>query len=296
MTDAQILAAIAPAADDRWRQLFGMPLWGNPVDAADEVVDVLAQLLYDLEVDVTFDWLTWYSPGRYPDGEGLASAPVADSVRMLASYLHGERVATGAIRSGLVDGSIPASINRLWDWYRECRVGEDTAFVDHAEYSADGTYLWSYERRWAPGGALCWVGLNPGPGDRDAGSRPALRRVASWARREGCAAVVVVNLYSLRSMDPTTLHTTTNDIVGDRTDDTIRATSRDARITLAAWGASKMVRQRSTEVLELLDNPLCVGVNKNGEPRHPLYVPAATALVPYGPPESTSPINAQAIA
>ena len=69
---------------------------------------------------------------------------------MLASYLHGDKVAGGAVRSGLVDGSIPASINRLWDWYRECRVGDDAAFVDHAEYSDDGTYLWSYERRWSP--------------------------------------------------------------------------------------------------------------------------------------------------
>ena len=296
MTDAQVLDSIAPAADDRWRQLFGMPVWDNPVDAADMVVDALLQRLYDLDLDVSFDWLTWYSPGRYPGGEGLALAPVADSVRMLASYLHGDRVAAGALRSGLVDGSISASINRLWDWYRECRVGEDAAFVDHAEYSDDGTYLWSYERRWAPGGALCWVGLNPGPGDRDTGSRPALRRVASWARREGCAAIVVVNLFSLRSADPTTLQATTDDIVGDRTDATIHAASRDARITLAAWGANKMVRLRSAEVLELLDNPLCAGVNKNGEPRHPLYVPAKTPLVPYRPPEPTSRINARAIA
>ena len=296
MTDAQILAAIAPAADDRWRRLFGMPLWSHPADVADEVIDALAQRLYDLDVAVSFDWMTWYSPGRYPGGEGLALAPVAESVRMLASYLHGERVAGGALRSGLVDGSILAAINRVWDWYRESRVGEDCAFVDHAEYSADGTYLWSYERRWAPGGALCWVGLNPGPGDHDAGSRPALRRVASWARREGCAAVVVVNLFSLRSTVATSLTAVHDDIVGDRTDETIRAASRDARITLAAWGANKMVRQRSGDVLELLDNPLCAGVNKNGEPRHPLYVPASTALVPYRPPKRTPPINARAIA
>ena len=118
MTDAQILAAIAPAADDRWRRLFGMPLWSHPADAADEVIDALAQCLYDLDVAVSFDWMTWYSPGRYPGGEGLALAPVAESVRMLASYLHGERVATGALRSGLVDGSILAAINRVWDWYR----------------------------------------------------------------------------------------------------------------------------------------------------------------------------------
>ena len=85
-------------------------------------------------------------------------------------------------------------------------------------------------------------------------------------------------------------------MVGDRTDATIRAASRDALVTLAAWGATKMVRQRSAAVFELLDNPMCVGVTKNGEPRHPLYVPAATALVEYGPPEQTTRINARAIA
>ena len=135
-----------------------------------------------------------------------------------------------------------------------------------------------------------------GIGDRDTGSRPALRRVASWAGREGCAAVVGVNLFSLRSADPTTLEAMNGDIVGDRTDDTIRAASRDARVTLAAWGANKMVRHRSADVLELLDDPLCAGVNKNGEPRHPLYVPAKTPLVPYRPPEPTSRTNARAIA
>ena len=72
MTDAEILAAIAPAADDRWRRLFGMPLWSNPVGAADEVVDALVQLLYELDVGVSFDWMTWYWPGRYPGGEGPA--------------------------------------------------------------------------------------------------------------------------------------------------------------------------------------------------------------------------------
>lgn len=28
---------------------------------------------------------------------------------------------------------------------------------------------------------MCWVGLNPGTGDTDAGPRPTLRRVVSWA-------------------------------------------------------------------------------------------------------------------
>ena len=97
-----------------------MPLWSRPVDATDDVIDALAQRLYDLDVAVSFDWMTWYSPGRYPGGEGLrAGTGRGGPSGCHESYLHGERVATGALRSGLVDGSILAAINRLWDWYRE---------------------------------------------------------------------------------------------------------------------------------------------------------------------------------
>jgi hypothetical protein len=175
-----------------------------------------------------------------------------------------------------------AAIRRLWTWYREAVNGE-AEFVDHAEYSADGTYRWSYERRWAPGGTLCWVGLNPGTGDRDAGPRPTLRKVVGWAKREGCAAVTVVNLFSYRSTDPRALGATPIDIVGERTDETIRAASRGAQVTLAAWGANSIVKHRSRDVAGMLVNPQCVGLTKDGEPRHPLYVAAVTPLTPYRP-------------
>jgi hypothetical protein len=173
-----------------------------------------------------------------------------------------------------------AAIRRLWTWYRPAVSGEGE-FVDHAEYSPDGTYRWSYERRRAPGGTFCWVGLNPGTGDRDSGPRPTLRKVVGWAKREDCAAVTVVNLFSYRSTDPRALRATNTDIIGERTDDTIRAASRAAQVTLAAWGANKIVKHRSREVFEMLIDPMCVGVTKDGEPRHPLYVAASTPLTPY---------------
>ena len=130
---------------------------------------------------------------------------------------------------------------------------------------------------------MCWVGFNPGTGDTDAGPRPTLRRVVSWARRAGCGGLVVVNLFSYRSTDPDSLMSADTDIVGEVTDDTIRVASRSAKVTLAAWGGHKVIRTRSNEVVPLLDNPMCAGVTKSGEPRHPLYVPAATALLPYRP-------------
>jgi hypothetical protein len=279
LTDAELLGKLAPAADPRWAEFFGNPLWSDPSVAKQDDLLPLTGSLYDLGVVVPFDWPVWHASGRYSGGHGLTWAPVADAVRLLTSYVRGDRFCDGALLAGVVDGTVPAAVRRLWDWYRSARVG-DADFVDRSEYSSDETYRWSYERRWAPGGVLCWVGLNPGTGDTDAGRRPTLGRVVSWARRERCGAVVVVNLFSYRSTDPDALLSPRMDIVGELTDETIRRSSGTAFVTLAAWGGHKAIGRRSADVVRLLDNPMCVGLTKGGEPRHPLYIPAATALQP----------------
>lgn len=281
-TDREVMAAIAPPVDSRWRELFAMPVWSDPSRAADgEVAEMLGHF-HDLGLVVPFDWPGWYRPDRYLAGEGLASAPVADAVRLLTAYVRGDRFCDGALLGGATDGSIPAAIGSLWGWYLRATAGS-VDFVERAEYSADRNYRWFYERRWAPGGVMCWVGLNPGTGDTDAGPRPTLRRVVSWAKREKCGAVVVVNLFSYRSTDPAALSAAHVDIVGDRTDNIIRKASCHGRVTFAAWGSNPVIKNRSAEVLGLLEDPRCVGVTKSGEPRHPLYVPVATELTPYRP-------------
>lgn len=285
-TDDEVLASIASAGDPAWADLFAMPLWSSPASATESDASAFIGHAYDLGLVAPFDWPRWYSPGRFPAGVGLDSAPVADAVRLTTSFVRGNRFNDDAVLAGITDGTIPAAINRLWAWYRQS-ITDDSTFVDHAEYSDDGTYRWTYERRWAPGASLCWVGLNPGTGDTDNGRRPTLARVVSWAKRERCAAVVVVNLYSFRSTDPAALRSAEVDIIGHRTDEAISHASQRARVTLAAWGGNKAIGTRSRRVMELLHDPVCAGTTKSGEPRHPLYVAEATPLMPYRPTADT---------
>jgi hypothetical protein len=280
-TDAEVLASIAPVDHTGWWDLFAMRMWTQTSSAVEDDIGVLVRRLYEVKVVVPCNWSDWYSPHRYPEGRGLEQAPVADAVRLITSYVRGDPFTDGVLMGGLRDGSLSAAVRRLWTWYR-LAVGSQGEFVDRADYSSDSVYRWWYERRWGPGGALCWVGLNPGTGDTDSGSRPTLRKVVAWARREGCAAVTVVNLFSYRSTDPRALQTAGIDIRGDRTDETIRSASQRAQVTLAAWGANKIAKQRGREVVGMLIDPMCVGVTKNGEPRHPLYVTTSAALTPYG--------------
>jgi hypothetical protein len=54
---------------------------------------------------------------------------------------------------------------------------------------------------------------------------------------------------------------------------------------VCAWGAHPGTADRARRVLGLLHNrqirPLCLGATRGGHPRHPLYVPNATAAVDF---------------
>ena len=159
-------------------------------------------------------------------------------------------------------------------------IGE---FTDTHEYSEDKRYRWWYERRWGPGDALCWVGLNPSTGDTTGRARPTLGRVVDRARGWGLDAVIVVNLFSYRSTDPRALKrwASQGDIVGGMTDDVIIEKSRRAAKTLAAWGGQGSLLRRGERVTQLLRDPLCLGRTRNGEPRHPLYARSDAPAIPY---------------
>src|SRR5438105_250311 len=71
-----------------------------------------------------------------------------------------------------------------------------------AWFSPDKQYRYLLTRSWdhIPQ-AMTWIMLNPSTADafRD---DPTIRRCISFARREGCGSIRVVNLFALRATDP----------------------------------------------------------------------------------------------
>jgi hypothetical protein len=157
-------------------------------------------------------------------------------------------------------------------------------FSDTSEYSSDLRYRWWYERRWGPDPALCWIGLNPSTGDTSGRPRPTLRKVVGLAQSWDLGAVTVVNLFSYRATDPRELRrfAAIGDAVGGDTDRVIKEFSARAGRTLAAWGSHGSLLQRGRSVRGLLTNAICLGLTKDGEPRHPLYLPSGVAPMPFG--------------
>lgn len=170
-------------------------------------------------------------------------------------------------------------------------LGHDLRCVDvpafdktGGDYSEDMTCRWSFERRWSDGPLICWIGLNPGTGDSDGKPRPTLRRMIWWSERLAGGAVLVVNLFAYRTTHPAELRLARArgvDIVGSRNDAAIDAAVSRADKTVLAWGYRGSLGNRGREVAGRVSDPLCLGVTANGQPRHPLYVPLDSNLIPY---------------
>lgn len=111
-----------------------------------------------------------------------------------------------------------------------------TAIESSAIISLDGVYRYVLTRRWGPGRAVLFVMLNPSTADA-AKDDPTIRRCIKHARALGGDALVVVNLYALRSTKPAALGKHA-DPVGPENMQHIGEQTSTAGQIICAWGQS----------------------------------------------------------
>lgn len=149
--------------------------------------------------------------------------------------------------------------------------------------SDDGLYRWWLSRRWArsDGGYALSIGLNPSKADHMIDD-PTIRREVDFAHKWGVDALAKVNLFGFRATEPQDMKHAL-DPIGPHNDAWIKRLAHGAKIIVVAWGGDGGFMDGDKRVLELLgDKPLfCLGVTKDGFPRHPLYVPKVKELEPY---------------
>jgi hypothetical protein len=167
---------------------------------------------------------------------------------------------------------------------------EDTLMGEFgcAWFNEPRTHRYMLTRTWDDGPVMTWIMLNPSTADAFTGD-PTIRRCIRFARREECGAISVVNLFGLRATDPRELRAHP-DPVGFCNDGFIKAHA--SGIVIAAWGAGGALNGRGSQVAGRLASDgipvLCLGVTKDGHPKHPLArgrerVPDDAPLVSYDP-------------
>jgi len=153
-----------------------------------------------------------------------------------------------------------------------------------AVFSEDRVYRFSWTCEWGRGPHLCVVMCNPSMANEKYPD-PTITRVLGFARDHQFEGIEVVNLYALVSTNPDGLFTHEHP-VGKGNTSAIEQAARKHKTILCAWGAHPLIRERARFVVDLLRKIKGVklyhlGITKDGQPRHPLYVPASTPLTEW---------------
>ena len=71
------------------------------------------------------------------------------------------------------------------------------------------------------------------------------------------------------------------DAIGELNDYYIKQMVELTECQLCGWGSFKPVIYRASAVYSMLTNPVCLGMNADGQPKHPLYVSYDTPMVKF---------------
>ena len=154
--------------------------------------------------------------------------------------------------------------------------------------SPDGVYRYRLTRQWREadgyGRRAVFVMLNPSTADAE-NDDPTIRRCMDFANSWGCDGLMVVNLYAFRATDPKAM-LKAPDPVGPDNDTWIQRSLSYARLyetpIVVAWGANaKLDRVAQFTRLTHGADWQCLGVTKDGQPRHPLYLRSEAELTPW---------------
>lgn len=168
-----------------------------------------------------------------------------------------------------------------------------------AEFSPCRKYRYALWRIWDTEKPLImFIGLNPSTADEHKPD-PTITRVKGFAELWGYGGFYMMNCFPLVSTNPDVLKEfweSGNPYIQNQ--DTInrqklKEVSNKCESVVFAWGAFPIVKEihRDKEFLQMFPNAKTLIKNKDGSPRHPLYVPAKTPLRAFFSPEETELIN-----
>jgi hypothetical protein len=154
--------------------------------------------------------------------------------------------------------------------------------VRTAELSADGVYRYRLSREWDRAlGRVTFVMLNPSVADGLVDDR-TIGRCMNFADSWGLGGIDVMNLFAFRATDPQVMKRSADPVGPDNYRYLVEAIAT-APMIVCAWGGHADAR-RVSHFKELAAGRelLCLGVNRDGSPKHPLYVRSTAHLIPWG--------------
>lgn len=165
-------------------------------------------------------------------------------------------------------------LERMSEW------GEVKCESSKAVISDCGKYRYLLERRWnfePESLTLTFIMLNPSTADAKKDD-PTIRRCVGLAKEGNYGGIRILNLFAFRTPSPEKL-LKAKDPVGPWNDHYLQHIQQTDYV-LAAWGSGTKFTNRAHEVWKSLTMARiqlrCFGTNKDGSPKHPLYLPSGS--------------------
>lgn len=157
-----------------------------------------------------------------------------------------------------------------------------------AVISACGQYRYELRRSSPNPPATClnpwqtcvFIMLNPSTADAEKDD-PTIRRCRTFAQRLGCGKLVVVNIFAYRSSSPKVLKSVPDPYGPENKHYLDLHLSDPTSIKIAAWGTNGLAELEGDRIAKKYGPLKCLGTNKSGSPKHPLYVHGRAPLIDW---------------
>lgn len=154
-----------------------------------------------------------------------------------------------------------------------------------AVFSKCGTYRYALRRRWgrqSSRNTLMLIGVNPSVANAEKDD-PTMKRCITFAKGWGYDGLVMVNAFGFVSSNPKVM-LAAKDPIGPANDRAILFYLEQVKDVAAVWGVN-CPEERAEQVRRLINRPmLCLGLTKDGHPKHPVRLSGKTMLEPYWEP------------
>lgn len=146
--------------------------------------------------------------------------------------------------------------------------------MSDATFSPCGRYRYTLRRRWLLGeGSMLWILLNPSTATATVDD-PTIRRCIGYSKLWGFREMLLLNIFAFRATDPKAMRAA-EDPVGPDNMGTLEYAAAEHDFIVAGWGDHGALMGQGVRVRTMITGMdreiLCLGKNKSGEPRHPLY-------------------------
>ena len=142
-----------------------------------------------------------------------------------------------------------------------------------AEFSKDKKYRYSLSRKWSEKEQVLFILLNPSKGD-DIDDDPTIIRLISISKNLGYGGFEVVNLYTIINPKRNKLYEKKRKFSAKNKKLIAKLVARHKTI-IYGWGATE---NEPNWLRNIVKSPLCFNINKNGTPKHPLYLKKESTL------------------